>query len=248
MSQAFPTRARALAHEHAASDISSGTPHRAIVADGAGQLAPSDVTDTELGYLAGVTSAVQTQLDAKAAASHAHALADLADVSGSASDGDVLQYDGDTSTWLPAPVSGGGSSLGGLSDVDIASPASGEVLQFDGSSWTNAALASEDIEFHDLATDNASGMRLATDSNQKLGFWGITPVVQPSGTDQAEVALNNFDGDFGALPLGSSYDQAELHGLRATCEELADDVRALATLVHALRSALVACGLIKGTV
>ena len=36
-----------------------------MVSDGSGKVAVSDVTSTELGYLDGVTSAVQTQVDAK---------------------------------------------------------------------------------------------------------------------------------------------------------------------------------------
>ncbi len=44
------------------------TANRAIVSNGSGALAVSTVTSTELGYLSGVTSAVQTQLDSKAAA------------------------------------------------------------------------------------------------------------------------------------------------------------------------------------
>ena len=43
------------------------TASRALVSDGSGKVAVSDVTSTELGYLDGVTSAVQTQLDAKIA-------------------------------------------------------------------------------------------------------------------------------------------------------------------------------------
>ena len=43
------------------------TASRAMVTNGSGKVAVSDVTSTELGYLDGVTSAVQTQLDAKAA-------------------------------------------------------------------------------------------------------------------------------------------------------------------------------------
>jgi len=41
------------------------TVSRALVSDGSGKVAVSDVTATELGYLDGVTSAVQTQLNAK---------------------------------------------------------------------------------------------------------------------------------------------------------------------------------------
>ena len=40
---------------------------RAIISDGSGKVAVSDVTSTELGYVDGVTSAIQTQLDTKIA-------------------------------------------------------------------------------------------------------------------------------------------------------------------------------------
>jgi len=38
----------------------------------------------------------------------------------------------------------------------------------------------------------------------------------------------------------------KLHGLYSDNSELADDVRALATLVHALRGALILMGVVKG--
>jgi hypothetical protein len=75
------------------------TANRALVSDGSGNLAPSDVTATELGYLDGVTSNVQTQLDGKqaagsyAAATHSHAIADVTNLQttldGKASTGSV---------------------------------------------------------------------------------------------------------------------------------------------------------------
>ena len=43
------------------------TASRALTSDGSGNIAVSDVTSTELGYLDGVSSAIQTQLDAKIA-------------------------------------------------------------------------------------------------------------------------------------------------------------------------------------
>lgn len=43
----------------------SGTPNRAVVTDGSGALAVSAITDTVLGYLAGTTSNIQSQLDSK---------------------------------------------------------------------------------------------------------------------------------------------------------------------------------------
>lgn len=47
------------------SKLAALTSNRAIVSDGSGVISVSAVTDTEIGYLDGVTSAIQTQLDAK---------------------------------------------------------------------------------------------------------------------------------------------------------------------------------------
>jgi len=48
------------------------TASRAVVSDGSGKVAVSATTSTELGYVSGVTSAIQTQLNGKAASSHNH--------------------------------------------------------------------------------------------------------------------------------------------------------------------------------
>jgi hypothetical protein len=48
-------------------DTEDLTASRALVSDGSGKVAVSSVTSTELGYVSGVTSAVQTQLNAKIA-------------------------------------------------------------------------------------------------------------------------------------------------------------------------------------
>jgi hypothetical protein len=80
----------------------------------------------------------------------------------------------------------------------------------------------------------------------KIGFYGVTPVTQPAGASQAAVTLGNADGEIGGLTISDPPTQAEVQALRDACEELADDVRALAALVHALRGALVAVGVVKG--
>jgi hypothetical protein len=46
-------------------DTESLTANRAVISNGSQKIAVSSVTDTELGYVSGVTSALQTQLDAK---------------------------------------------------------------------------------------------------------------------------------------------------------------------------------------
>ena len=62
-------------HDHDGSDsklitgtnITGMTVSRAIVSDGSGNLDVATTTSTEIGYVNGVTSAIQTQIDAKAA-------------------------------------------------------------------------------------------------------------------------------------------------------------------------------------
>jgi hypothetical protein len=49
----------------ALSKLAATTIDRALVSNGSGVIAPSAVTSTELGYVSGVTSAIQTQLNAK---------------------------------------------------------------------------------------------------------------------------------------------------------------------------------------
>jgi hypothetical protein len=80
----------------------------------------------------------------------------------------------------------------------------------------------------------------------KIGFWAATPVTQPAGAGQAAVTLGNTDGEIGGLPISDPPTQADVQALRDKCEELADDLRALSALVHALRGALVAVGLLEG--
>lgn len=53
------------------------TASRALVSDGNGKVAVSAVTSTELGYLDGVTSAIQSQLDSKSADGHKHSASDI---------------------------------------------------------------------------------------------------------------------------------------------------------------------------
>ncbi len=94
----------------------------------AAKIASGTVDNTEFGYLDGVTSPIQAQLNGKAAASHSHTAA--GDVTGdlgsttvakirgrsvssvAPSDGQVLAWSAATSEWVPATVSGGGGGGG----------------------------------------------------------------------------------------------------------------------------------------
>lgn len=62
----------ASSHTHSGTQVTGLTASRALVSNSSGQVAVSTVTSKELGYLDGVTSAIQTQLNNKAASSHTH--------------------------------------------------------------------------------------------------------------------------------------------------------------------------------
>jgi hypothetical protein len=101
-------------------------------------------------------------------------------------------------------------------------------------------------EGNNFAFGTATGSQLGTAANQKIALWGKTPIVQPSGAAQAAVTLGNTDNEIGGLTLSAAYSQAEVQALRDKCEELADDVRALSALIHAIRTAGVDVGWMKG--
>ena len=74
----------ASSHTHAASQITGLTASRALVSDSSGHPAVSAITSTELSYLDGVTSKIQTQLNGKAASSHTHNYAGSSSAGGAA--------------------------------------------------------------------------------------------------------------------------------------------------------------------
>lgn len=112
-----------------------------------------------------------------------------------------------------------------------------------------AATISGNMTFADainILLNTGTGTKIGTAVGQKLGFWNATPIVQPAHADQAAVTLGNNNNEIGGLTISAAYDQAEVTALRDKAEELADDVRALSVLLHAIRTALVNAGLIKG--
>jgi len=85
----------------------------------------------------------------------------------------------------------------------------------------------------------------AASTNEKV--WKLLLGGKPASADQAAVTLGNTDGAIGALTFSATPTQTEAEALRDACETLADDVRNLSTLLHALRTAGVNAGLWKGS-
>ena len=123
----------ASSHTHPASQVTGLTANRALVSDASGHPAVSAVTNTELGYLDGVTSSIQTQLNGKAASNHTHNYAGSSSAGGAANSAVKLQtartingtsFDGTvnitTSNWGTArtfTVGNSGKSVNGSGNV-----------------------------------------------------------------------------------------------------------------------------------
>lgn len=108
------------------------------------------------------------------------------------------------------------------------------------------------------------GAKIATATNQRLGFWNATPVVQPAAAAQAapaaqgQVSLTDSTGGtasttLAAITAGASYAQADMSAVKnalasiaARLAEVRTDVANIKTFQNAARTALVNTGLIKG--
>lgn len=158
--------------------------------------------------------------------------------------------------WLAVNATSGAFTLTvkGATGTGIAiTQGSYRAVRSDGTNVVRAGLevltASGSLVLEDAANivlNTTTGSKVGTATSQKLGFWNATPVIQPAAAAQAATVMGNADNEIGGLTIGAGYTQAEVVALRDRCEELADDVRALHTLVHAIRTALVNAGLMKG--
>ena len=106
-------------------NLTSLTASRVLVTDGSKNIISSSITSTELGYLDGVTSAIQTQLNNKAASSHTHSAATTS-TAGFMSTSDKTKLDGIASGankyTLPTASS---STLGGVKTTSTVTSTSG---------------------------------------------------------------------------------------------------------------------------
>lgn len=75
----------------------------------------------------------------------------------------------------------------------------------------------------------------------------LKTLAEVAHADQGAVTMGNTNGEIAALTFSASPTQAECEALRDKCEELADDVRAILVLLHAIRTALITANIIKGS-
>ncbi len=149
------------------------TASRALVSNSSGKVAVSSVTSTELGYVSGVSSAIQTQLDAKNI--KANNLSDVASAStartnlGLAIGSDVQAFDAQ------------------LSDVAGLTPSDGNFILGDGSNFVteSGATARTSLGLGTIATQAANSVAITGGS--------ITGMSAPSGS--SDVTTKSYVDD-----------------------------------------------------
>ncbi len=171
--------------------LAAATSSRALVSDGSGFISPATTTATEIGYVNGVTSAIQTQLDAKASSAA------------------LTTHEADTSTHGVAVAIVGTTETQTLTNKTLTSPTvntpTTDVVTWDDQASTPASPSSgfyktyfkSDGKLYKL---NSSGTEVEVGSG---GAGGINYVQQGGGNHDAESGTTGWTtyADGAATPV-----------------------------------------------
>ncbi len=92
-----------------------------------------------------------------------------------------------------------------------------------------------------IVVGTSTGTKVGTATTQKLGFWNATPIVQPSGSNQASLTDSSGGSASTTLSAVGATNGSDVSGA------INNNFASLARLVNQLRSDLVAAGIIKGS-
>jgi|TARA_R100000049_G_C1953870_1_gene104615 hypothetical protein len=125
---------------------------------------------------------------------------------------------------------------------------SGQAITYN-AGWTSNGSTNSFGNGANIATGTSTGSKIGTAVTQKIGFWNVTPVVQPASGDQADqgAMTSGAVGDLVATSGGwGASSEANFDIIHTTIDQLVADVAALDTLLTAIRTALVDTGIMKG--
>lgn len=209
----------------AVSKLAALTASRAIVSDGSGFLSVSAVTSTELGYVSGVTSAIQTQLNAKQATitggattiTSSDLTANRALISSGTGKVAVASVTATELGYVSGVTSAIQTQLNTKLAPTITSVAEGDILYYNGSAWVNLPRGT------DGQTLRSSSTTILWDTPTINGI----PVGGSNNQVLAKQSATDFDADWETLVVASITDltatAAELNvldGITATVTEL----------------------------
>jgi hypothetical protein len=186
--------------------LAATTASRALVSDGDGKISPSSVTATELGYVAGVSSAIQTQLNAKQGLDGT-----LTALAAFNSDGLLAQTAADTFTARSVAAS---NSAGTALSVSNGNGVSGNpTLNFNPANITIAQIGAAplttkgDLLTYDTAAARlgvgTDGQVLTADSGEATGLSWTSPLVNPMNAAGDIIFSADGSGTADNLALGT---------------------------------------------
>lgn len=186
-----------------------------LIADGSKNIISADTATypslTEFSYVKGVTSAIQTQLTGKvntdqtvgqtigATGARLTKLWATDITVTNAISGSVTGNAG-TATALQNARTIGGVSFDGTANITVASATGGFAIS--GGNLT--------IDARNISTDTTTGTKIGTATNQKIGFFNATPIVQPTG--DVITALQNLGLVASATVLATTITSRTLWG------------------------------------
>ena len=171
--------------------LAAATVSRALVSDGSGFVSAATTTAAEIGHVSGVTSAIQTQIDAKQATISGSARIDAAHVhDGTITNTEYGYLNGVTSS-IQTQLNAAGTTLTGLTDTGISSSAAGQALLYDGSnSYDNKQIK---VMQHNSAFTTALPMIDSSHIYRVSGVSGSSHYVfenfESGGTDTNDPSL-----------------------------------------------------------
>ena len=199
------------------------TASRALVSDGSGDVSVSAVTSTEVGYLDGVTSAIQTQLDAKASSSYVPTAITVADES---SDTTCFPLFTTAATGDLGPKTASGLTFNSSTDVlsgtfagNITGNVTGNTSGTSGSTTGNAATATAletarnigGVSFNGTANIDLPGVNSAGNQNTSgsAASLSATLAVASGGTNitsytTGDIIYASASGTLAKLGIGST--------------------------------------------
>ena len=198
-----------------ASTITSSnlTASRALVSNASGKVAVSDVTSTELGYLDGVTSNVQTQLNGKASTSHTHTKSEITDFPTSMKNPNslTLTMNGTASTYngeLANSKNWYAPTTAGTAGYELVSSGSGAPV------WKAPAYAVCSTAAATVAkTVSISNFKLTTGVSVKIKFTyansAATPTLNVNSTGAKQIAVCTGSSSY-TLSSGQTWTAGEI--------------------------------------
>ena len=154
------------------------TASKAVISNASGKIAVSSVTDTELGYVSGVTSAIQTQVDAKQDTL-------------TAGDGIAIDSGTDTISIAAGAITSDLIDTGAIVTALLASGAV-STLKLEDNSVTNAKLADDAVDSPEIVDGAIDTIHIADDqiTAAKLADTAVTAGTYGDATNSAQITVD----------------------------------------------------------